>query len=192
MDPRTSALKELCDALRRLKIPYAVVGSLASSARGIPRSTVDGDLVAAVSVRDAQRFAATLGRDWYADPDQMIAAISVGRSFNIIHQPSFLKFDIFPVSEEFHHTQLERATEEELPFFGESVLCPVVTAEDILLAKLRWYRDGGQVSERQWTDIHGILAINPDLDFTYVNHWAARLRVADLLARALSERKADS
>jgi hypothetical protein len=149
---------------------------------------VDGDLVAAVRARDAERFAAALGRDWYADPEQLIRVVSAGRPFNIIHQPSFFKFDIFPVSEEFHHTQLERATEENLPFVGESVPCPVATAEDILLAKLRGYRQGGEVSERQWTDIHGILAINPELDFAYVNPWAARLRVSDLLARALGER----
>jgi len=149
---------------------------------------VDGDLVAAVRVKDADRVAAALGADWYADSVQMASAVSAGRSFNVIHQPSFLKFDIFPVMEEFHHVQLERATEAEVNFLGESVLCPVATAEDILLAKLRWYREGGEVSERQWTDIHGILAINPELDFDYVNGWAARLRVADLLARALRER----
>jgi hypothetical protein len=187
MEPRVNALKQLCHTLQAIGLPYAVVGSLASSARGIPRSTVDGDLVAAVSMRDAERFAAALGVDWYADPEQMKSAVSAGRSFNIIHQPSFLKFDIFPVTEEFHHIQLQRATEEDLPFFGDMVVCRVATAEDILLAKLRWYREGGEVSERQWTDIHGILAINPDLDFTYVNQWAARLGVSGLLARAMHE-----
>lgn len=188
MDARVSALSHLCDTLRGLRVRFAVVGSLASSARGIPRSTVDGDLVAAVRVMDAGRLADALGSDWYADAEQIASAVSAGRSFNIIHKPSFLKFDIFPVTDEFHQTQLERASEEVLPFHGDAVLCPVATAEDILLAKLRWYRDGGEVSERQWTDIHGILAINPGLDFDYVNGWAARLRVGDLLARALAER----
>jgi hypothetical protein len=188
MDARANALKQVCEALRGAGIPYAVVGSLASSARGIPRSTVDVDLVAAVRVKDAQRFAAVLGLDWYADPEQMTGAVSAGRVFNIIYQPSFLKFDIFPATEEFHHVQLERAIETDLPFFGESVLCPVATAEDILLAKLRWYREDGQVSERQWMDIRGILAISLELDFAYVNGWAARLGVCDLLARALEER----
>jgi hypothetical protein len=60
----------------------------------------------------------------------------------------------------------------------------VTTAEDILLAKLRWYADGGQVSDRQWSDIGGILIQNPDLDWDYVNSWAARLDVTDLLEKA--------
>jgi hypothetical protein len=53
-----------------------------------------------------------------------------------------------------------------------------------LLAKLSWYRESGESSEVQWRDIAGILVINPALDWDYVNLWAARLQVSDLLARA--------
>jgi len=63
----------------------------------------------------------------------------------------------------------------------------VTTAEDILLAKLRWYADGGRVSDRQWNDIGGILEQNPNLDWDYVNSWAARLGVTDLLEEARAD-----
>jgi hypothetical protein len=43
------------------------------------------------------------------------------------------------------------------------------------------------VSDRQWNDIGGIIAVNPDLDLTYLETWAQRLRVSDLLARAMTE-----
>jgi hypothetical protein len=33
----------------------------------------------------------------------------------------------------------------------------VATAEDMVLQKLIWYRDGGSVSDRQWADVLGIL-----------------------------------
>jgi hypothetical protein len=56
-----------------------------------------------------------------------------------------------------------------------------------LLAKLQWYKAGGEVSERQWTDIMGILATNPALDLDYARPWATRLRVADLLEKTLAE-----
>jgi hypothetical protein len=55
------------------------------------------------------------------------------------------------------------------------------------LAKLRWYRSGGEVSERQWTDVLGILAMNPAADRDYLLAWAKRLGVEDLLARAFQE-----
>jgi hypothetical protein len=65
----------------------------------------------------------------------------------------------------------------------------VATSEDILLAKLQWYRRGGEVSERQWSDIAGILAVALELDAAYLRTWAARLGVEDLLDKAVAESK---
>jgi hypothetical protein len=67
----------------------------------------------------------------------------------------------------------------------------VASAEDILLAKLQWYRMGGEVSERQWSDIAGILAVNSELDAAYLRTWAVRLGVEDLLDKAVAESKLD-
>jgi hypothetical protein len=62
------------------------------------------------------------------------------------------------------------------------------SAEDAVLAKLEWYRMGGEVSERQWNDLLGILKVQGTaLDLPYVRHWAADLQVTDLLERALAE-----
>jgi len=187
MDPLAGTISALASVLDRLGIAYVIGGSVASSARGVVRATFDIDIVAAIARPQAERFASALGPEWYADPDQMRAAIAAKRAFNVIHIPLGNKVDIFPATEDFHLCQLERATRVSLPFAEESAKYPVATAEDILLAKLQWYRDGGEVSERQWTDILGILAVNPDLDFAYVRPWAARLGVERLLARALEE-----
>jgi hypothetical protein len=62
----------------------------------------------------------------------------------------------------------------------------VGTAEDTLLMKLVWYRSGGQVSERQWNDVRGIVAVQRQrLDREYLRRWAAYLKVADLVDAAL-------
>ena len=59
--------------------------------------------------------------------------------------------------------------------------------EDTVLAKLELYRMGGEVSERQWRDVLGILAIQSgDLDLEYLRRWANELKVSDLLERALA------
>ena len=101
--------------------------------------------------------------------------------------PTSQKVDIFPATDEFHAAQLERASKLPLAFLGIDAEYPVASAEDILLAKLQWFRAGGEVSDRQWRDITGVIAINPDLDLDYARSWAARLRVADLLDKALAE-----
>ena len=43
------------------------------------------------------------------------------------------------------------------------------------------------MSDRQWSDIGGILVQNPNLDWDYVNLWAARLGVTGLLEKAQAD-----
>ena len=180
-------LSVVAAALETLRIPYLIGGSIASGAHGIGRTTFDVDIVAGISPRQADALAAALGKDWYVDTETARTGIPAGRSFNIIHMKSGDKFDIFPANTEFQAGQLARAVRIPVEMYGDRVECPVATAEDILLAKLQWYRDGGEVSERQWQDILGILANNPELDHEYVRRWAASLGVSRLLARALEE-----
>jgi hypothetical protein len=185
MDPLSDTLKEITAALNRVGIRYAIGGSLASSARSIWRTTMDVDLIAAISPAQTEAFVKSLGKDWYADMDEVRASIAAGRSFNVIHMRNVQKVDVFPAREPFHRTQLDRAT--MLPLGEGRIPCVVTTAEDILLAKLRWYADGGQVSERQWNDIGGLIATNAAMDWEYVTEWAARLSVASLLERARAD-----
>ncbi|HLH19721.1 MAG TPA: hypothetical protein VKX45_21035 [Bryobacteraceae bacterium] len=181
-----SPLKQLVEILDRFGIPYLIGGSHASSTRGLDyRYTQDVDLVAAILPQQVEGLVSTLGKEWYADPQQMRDAIVRGRAFNFIHIRSAEKFDIFPAAGAFERSQLQRATPEAIQFAGDPVVCNVATAEDILLAKLRWYKDGGQTSERQWRDIAGIVAANPALDLVYLEQWASTLGVSELLSRAL-------
>jgi hypothetical protein len=62
------------------------------------------------------------------------------------------------------------------------------SAENVLLNKLEWFRKGGEVSDRQWRDILGILRIQKDaLDVSYLSKWADELGCADLLERAKTD-----
>ena len=182
----TNPLKPLSAALNSLGLPFTIVGSMASSARGIPRATMDIDIVVRIGPFHAERLAVALGAEWYVEPAQIRDAIQAGRAFNVIHMRSGWKVDFFPAHSEFHASEMQRATMEPVVIEGDEVSCPVSPAEDTLLAKRRWYRDGGETSDRQWGDITGLIGANPDLDLEYVRPWASRLGVSDLLARALA------
>jgi hypothetical protein len=190
IDPFVVALQELTAALDSLHIRYAVGGSLASSAHGIYRATQDGDLLTEIRSVHVPKLAQVLGSNWYVDVEEMQNALRIGRTFNVIHKGFALKFDLFPASTEFHAAQLDRAEMRRLRLEGAEP-CRVTTAEDIIIAKLRWYRDGGQVSENQWRDIVGVVTSNKSLDSAYLQHWANRLGVTDLLEKAHADAALD-
>jgi hypothetical protein len=59
------------------------------------------------------------------------------------------KVDIFiPRSRPFQQSQLARAQRQVFSFETEAS-ATFASAEDTILAKLEWYRRGGEVSERQ-------------------------------------------
>jgi len=69
----------------------------------------------------------------------------------------------------------------------------ITTAEDIILAKLEWYRMGGAVSERQWRDVVGVLKVQGDrLDRDYMHRMAAELNILALLEQAIEEAEEDN
>ena len=69
----------------------------------------------------------------------------------------------------------------------------VASPEDIILAKLRWYRQTNEKSERRRSDVLGVISVQADkLDLEYLDHWARELIVADLLERALDESRGES
>jgi hypothetical protein len=171
-------------ALEQLGVRYMICGSVASSMHGEPRTTHDADLVADLSSADVAALARLLQDHFDADPRAMAAAVRDGSMFNVLDKQTGLKIDVILLRRRpFSRSELERAVATALP--GGAVV-KIATAEDVLLAKLEWFRKGGEVSERQWRDVLGILkAQQQTLDLAYVRRWAGELGVVDLLDRAL-------
>ncbi|HJS17342.1 MAG TPA: hypothetical protein VJ785_01240 [Anaerolineales bacterium] len=138
--------------LERLGIPYAVGGSLASSLHGVMRSTLDVDIVADMRLEHIQPMIAVLSKEFYADDEMMKDAIEHQSSFNLIHYETAFKVDIFiRKSRAFDQMQLERRRMSVISVNPEESVY-VTSPEDTVLAKLEWYRMGGEVSDRQWRD----------------------------------------
>jgi hypothetical protein len=183
------ALTPVISVLHDLGVPYFVGGSVASSMYGMPRSTLDVDLVAELREEHVASLGARLGADYYLSEDAMREAVRTRSSFNLIHLATMLKIDIFVwKARPFDQEAFRRMHEEAVDFADMGVMLSLPTPEDIILAKLEWYRLGNEISERQWNDILGVLKVQATtLDLEYLRHWAGELGVSDLLERALTE-----
>lgn len=178
----------VADALESCGVRYVVGGSLASSVSGEPRSTLDVDLVVEISEADVPRVVEALAAEFEVDRDAVMRAVRSRSSVNIFHRSTTIKVDLFvaggtPLDTE----QMERRQRIQI---GDSPVrhLYVYTPEDILLQKLRWFRLGNEVSDRQWRDIVGILLVQGDaLDGEYLQRSAATLGVVDLFTRAVAQ-----
>ena len=178
-----AALMPVLDAFRLLGVRHFVAGSIASSAHGVPRASIDADVVAELVPEHTQALIAALAGAYYVPTQRVADAIQQRTSFGVIHLSTMLKVDVFVADGDADQASLARAGVARL---DDGVDVPVCSAEDTLLAKLTWFRRGGEVSERQWTDVLGLLRV-ATMDTPYLLSAAEGRGVADLLGRAIVE-----
>ncbi len=165
---------EVAAIFDRLHITYVVGGSVASSFYGIPRATQDADIVAAA---------------YYADADMIRDAVARRASFNLVHRATMFKVDVFVMrGDSYSRGEMKRGVVASVETGAGLREIRFASAEDTVLQKLAWFKQGGETSERQWGDVLGILRVQPTLDDAYLDTWADLLDVTALLARARRER----
>jgi hypothetical protein len=181
-----AVLRQVLAAFEALGVAYAVGGSWASSLYGEARMTRDADVSAEPFPGKERALAAHFGDEYYLSVDAIKQANRDRSTFNIIHTPTAFKVDVFVLKDApFSRSFMARRTVAADPAGNPLVW---ISPEDILLMKLEWYRLGNEVSDRQWSDVLGVLRTQAGrLDGAYLDRWAEDLGVFDLLARARAE-----
>lgn len=185
VDPIAVAVR-VGEILQGIGVRHTIGGSIAASFAGEPRSTIDIDFVVALTHDHVSPLAAALTPEFYIAAEALHRAIETLGTANLIHEESQIKVDLFiaggtPLDDQ----QLTRRQRVEV---RPGQVIYIHPPEDILLQKLRWFKKGGAVSDRQWRDILGIIRTQGDrLDRGYLAANAPAIEVEALLDRALRD-----
>ncbi|HDY66147.1 MAG TPA: hypothetical protein ENH84_07960 [Phycisphaerae bacterium] len=171
-------LSKVIEVLEEMGISYMIVGSYGSGAWGEPRFTQGIDMVVSLTSDDAEPLARAFPLpDYYVSIEALKEAIACGGQFNVIHQGSGNKIDFMMARRDpWGRMQLARRKTIELE---EGLKVCVASPEDIILAKMEYYRQGG--SEKHLRDITGIVKVRgKDVDFKYIADWAEKLELSEI------------
>ena len=179
-------LFQFVDPIDRAEIPYALVGSVASSVYGEPRATNDVDLVIQIHADQAHRLIEAFPQDHFYLPPEEVLLAELGRGhgahLNVIAMDSMIKADLYPLPADQRAWFARRST---VALAGRNIW--VAAPEVVILHKLLFFREGG--GEKHLRDIGGMLAtLGPKLDRRWLDDEAKRLGVDKALRDADANR----
>ena len=176
---QSELLKNVVKKLSEAGIEYMLTGSLVSSMQGEPRATHDIDVVISLKKADVEKFINLFSSEnFYIDRESIIRAVEHKRMFNIIEITEGLKIDFWILkNDEFDQTRFSRKYLED--FEGEKIW--ISSPEDTILMKLYWAKISGG-SEKHFTDALRVYEIqSKKLNMKYLEDWAEKLNIKDLL-----------
>ena len=182
-------IKQISEALDSLDIPYLIGGSLASSTLGKFRYTNDVDFVVDIESDKVSGLVRALHVDYYIDEEMVCSALEHKSEFSVVQFASAMKVDMFiKQTGAWADSVWSRRRLHSFTAPDTHVQVYIPSAEDMILQKLNWYRMGREVSDRQWSDVTGMLEVQSAvLDYAYMEQWAENLDLTDLLHRACDD-----
>ena len=170
------AIERLVDIFDTVGIVYAIGGSIASSFHGAMRYTQDADMAVRSFLPLADQFFNLAKNEFYVSEQAMRDALNSAGSFNVIHFETAFKIDVFVLGPgEFEQHVLERREKVRLNDVSRRDVC-VVSPEDIILLKLRWFLATECTSQQQWADILGPSSPTADVGFWLFGSFCATTR----------------
>jgi hypothetical protein len=171
-------LKSVCSFLNEEKVKYVIVEGLAVLFYGIPRTTMDIDILIEMDMPKVKRFVEFLkGNDFFADEDDVKMAFEEKSHATIEDKTSLIRLDIKGIYGENDWITLKRRRKVSLANFVFFIASP----EDIIANKLLFG------SEQDIKDAEGIYARQfGNLDMKYL---AERCRKLDVYEAFLTMKR---
>ncbi len=85
------ALLPLADAFEACGVSSYIGGSVARSAHGVPRTTLDVDIIADLRIDQVAPLVAQIQSSYFVQADDALDAIIHRTSFNVVHLASMVK-----------------------------------------------------------------------------------------------------
>ncbi len=183
-DDLRSFNRRLIDALEKLGVVYAIGGSVAAMIYSEPRLTIDVDLMIAAPLDKISQLVREV-QSWqiYISPLETIIETSLpyGMPFNVIDGSLGAKADLY-IAKDTGLDATAMARRKRLPWDIQSgAEAWFLSPEDVILYKLSYYRQGGEVAQKHPIDIAKMLAVTgSELDTAYIEMWVKEIGVADL------------
>ena len=179
MNEELEVLKLVACNLKKIGVKYMISGSMAANYYSIPRMTRDIDVVVEMADIDIDKFAGIFEAAFYVDAEIIREEIKTNGMFNIIHKKYFIKIDfIIRKNAEFNETEFSRRKSVVI----DSTPVSIVSAEDLILAKLIWAKDSH--SEMQIKDVANLIRCVDGLHADYIQKWVKTLGLEKLYEEA--------
>ena len=170
------------DACQSEGVEYMLTGAFAYGIYGIPRSTMDVDLVLSIQKpQEMFKVLKALETEVLFGDQQVFDTLTFGRRWvgKVRKSPEF-QIELFELFEDdFVMAQFQRKKELKSVQLSRTVWVP--TAEDVVVQKVRWAR------EKDLGDAVDVVAVQgvEGLDMQYVREWCEKLGISDRLAAVL-------
>lgn len=164
-------------ALDEVGIAYMIVGSLASNAYGIPRSTQDADIVMDASSSAISQLSTQLPDSLVMDSQLTFETVTGTHRVIVTPTRSKFKVELFLTNDDPHDRErFSRKVRGQT--YGQDVWLP--TPEDVVITKLRWSRHGKRLKDID--DVRNVIAVQGEaLDWAYILRWCDEHGTRELL-----------
>jgi len=179
MEEFSEILRFVCDFLNKNKIQYVIVGGVAVMYHGVPRTTVDIDIIMQMDDEQIPTFVEFLNsRGFASSATDIRAAFAENSHSTSFFKDTLLRLDIQGVNSAFDRMTLDRAIEVNL--FG--TLVRIGSIENTFVNKILFQ------GEQDLRDALGILKRNSDnLDFEYIRSTCEMLGIPEKLEQFLKD-----